>query len=122
VFGRTRDTGRITLRYTGVQDGRAYLVRNDVNIDTNGTTFSYMPTYVPVVKNAATMGSTSNQSFQSNTSTTAMVAIPRKPVARTVPQTGNVNVSSLIGGTLMIAGHQVNVIAVNESSITYTAN
>ena len=67
MFGRTRDTGRITLRYTGVQDGRAYFVRNDVNIDTNETTLSYMPTYVPVVKNAKTTGSTSNQSFQSNT-------------------------------------------------------
>jgi len=54
--------------------------------------------------------------------TTAMVAIPPKPVSRTVTQSGNVNVSAPIGGTLMIAGHQVNVIAANESSITYTAN
>lgn len=51
-----------------------------------------------------------------------MVAIPPKPVSRTVTQSGNVNVSAPIGGTLMIAGHQVNVIAANESSITYTAN
>lgn len=126
VFGRTRDTGRITLRYTGVQDGRAYFVRNDTTINTNETTLSHMPTYIPMPQNSTTTGTTTgktgNQSFQSNTTTTGMIVVPPKPVSRTVTQSGDISVSAPIGGTLMIAGHQVNVIAANESSITYTAN
>ena len=47
---------------------------------------------------------------------------PPKPVSRTVTQSGDISVSAPIGGTLMIAGHRVNVIAADESSITYTTN
>jgi hypothetical protein len=122
VFGRTRDTGRVTLRYTGVQDGRAYFTRNDVNIDTNETTLSQMPTYVPAVQNSTMTGSISKQPFQSNTTTTGMMVIPPRPISRTVTRSGDVSLSAPIGGTLMIAGHRVNVIAADESAITYTAN
>jgi hypothetical protein len=122
VFGRTRDTGSITLRYTGVQDGRASFVRNDVTINTNETTLSYMPTYLPAVQNSTTTGSTANRPFQSNTTTTGTVVVPPKPISRTVTQSGNISLSAPIGGTLMIAGHQVNVIAADQSSITYTTN
>ncbi len=122
VFGRTRDTGHITLRYAGVQDGRAQFVRNDTTINTNETTLSYMPTYVPVPQYSTTKGNSGNQSFQGTTTTTGTIVVPPKPISRTVTQSGNISVSVPIGGTLMIAGHRVNVIAANESSITYTAN
>jgi hypothetical protein len=40
VFGRSRDTGRVTVRFLGVEGNQAIFVRQDVAIQSNETTMS----------------------------------------------------------------------------------
>ena len=47
IFGRTRDAGRVIVRFVGVEGNQAVFVRQDVVIQSNETTMSRDPTLLP---------------------------------------------------------------------------
>lgn len=121
VFGRTRDTGHITLRYAGAKDGRAYFVRNDVSIDTNETTMSRSPLIIPTTQVSSMSGYAGSVPVSATSTTTGMEVIPPAPVSRIISQTGGLVVSAPIGGNLRIEGHTVTVVSADQGSVTYSA-
>ena len=120
IFGRTRDTGRITLRYAGAKDGRAYFVRNDVTIETNETTMSRSPMIIPTTQVSSMNGYVGNIPVSGTGTTTGTAILPPAPVSRIVSQTGGFVVSAPIGGTLPIEGHSMTVLTADERSVTYS--
>lgn len=120
IFGGTRDTGSVTLRYAGMKDGRAWFVRSDVSIHSDETTASRTSRYVPVTQYSTATGTVGTTPFQGSGTTTGMIVLPPKPVSRTVSQSGDMGLSAPIGGTLPIAGHTLTVIAADDSSVTYS--
>src|SRR5690348_4924459 len=43
IFGRTRDAGRVIVRYAGERDGTAFFARQNITINSTDTTMSRTP-------------------------------------------------------------------------------
>ena len=120
VYGRTRDIGRITLRYAGTKDGRAYFVRNDLTIETNETTMSRSPMVIPTTQVSSMSGNVGTIPVSATGTTTGMAVLPPAPVSRMISQTGGFVVSAPIGGALPVEGHTLTVISADQGSVTYS--
>jgi hypothetical protein len=120
IYGRTRDTGRVTLRYAGAKDGRAYFVRNDVTIETNETTMSRSPMVIPTTQLSSMSGNVGTIPVSATGTTTSMAVLPPAPVSRMISQTGGFVVSAPIGGALPIEGHTLRIVSADEGSVTYS--
>lgn len=47
IFGRTRDAGRVIVRFVGLEGNQAIFVRQNVVIQSNDTTMSRTPMFLP---------------------------------------------------------------------------
>lgn len=59
IFGRTRPTGRIIVRYLGLEQGRATFERHTIRLNSNATTMSSSPIIIPQTSTTTYGGSTS---------------------------------------------------------------
>jgi hypothetical protein len=91
--GRTRDGGRVIVRYVGLERGQALFVRQDVLIPSNRATMSQMP-----------------------------LILPPSPSAFTPNQAGQIQIAAPPGGSVIVDGHCVNFLRPVEGGIEYSVN
>lgn len=120
IYGRTRDTGRVIVRYIGAQGDRAYFVRQDVLINSNETTMSRTPMIVPTMQQSTASGYVGTTPVFGTQTTTGMAYIPPAPSSVTAVNGGQMQLSAAIGGTLHVEGRTLSVLSVGDGSIQYS--
>jgi hypothetical protein len=85
--GRTRDAGRVIVRYVGLERGQALFVRQDVLIPSNEATMSRMPMILPTPQKTAGGGVSVVQAsvIQPTTGTATGMAYCRPARRRSLP-------------------------------------
>lgn len=91
VFGRTTPTGRTTVTYHGVRNGKAILVRESLDIETGATTMNSTPLVIPNQTNASYRGNIGGTYFSgTSTSTGSPTVIPANTPDAVINQRGAV--------------------------------
>lgn len=122
VFGRSRDAGRVVVRYLGTQDGKAYFSRQDVLIQSNETTMSRSPMPVPTYQTTSGGGFLGNVPV-SGSSTTTGVQFIQPPAATVFPvAAGAIQLSAPVGGFVAVEGRKISVLQASEGGLEYSVN
>jgi hypothetical protein len=122
--GRTRDAGRVIVRYVGLERGQAF-VRQDVLIPSNEATMSRMPMILPTPQKTAGGGVSVVQASVIHPATgtaTGMAYVPPSPSAFTPSQAGQIQVAAPPGGSVIVDGHRINFLRPVEGGIEYSVN
>src|SRR5262249_14354434 len=79
LFGRTRETGRVTVRFVGIEDNQAIFLRQDVVIQNNETTMSRSPMVMPTYQNTTLSGNVGVVPVSGTATTTGLTYLPPQP-------------------------------------------
>jgi len=120
AFGRTRDSGRVVVRYLGTQGNQAVFSRQDVVIQSNETTLSRGPMPVPTYSQTSGSGSFGNIPISGSSYTTGMAYVPAQQATIFPMQAGQVQLVVPIGGSALIEGRRLAVLKAIEGGIEYT--
>jgi hypothetical protein len=120
IFGRTRDTGRVVVRYIGAEGDRAYFVRQDILISSNDTTMSRTPLIVPTVQQSTASGYVGRIPVSGTQTTTGYTYVPAAPSSNVAVGGGQLQLSAPVGGVLIVEGRTVSVLRIGEGSVEYS--
>jgi hypothetical protein len=122
VFGRTRDAGRVVVRFVGLEGNQALFVRQDVVIQSNETTMSRTPMFVPSYQTSTLTGNVGVVPVSATQTTVGTTYIPPAPSSSYPLQAGQIQVSAPIGGSLLVEGRRITVLRSVEGGIEYSVN
>lgn len=120
AFGRTRDSGRILVKYLGSQGNQAVFSRQDVVIQSNETTMSRSPMPVPMYSQTTGSGSFGNIPVSGSSSTYSTGYLPAQQATIFPIPAGQVQLVVPIGGSAMVEGRRLSVLRAAEGGIEYT--
>jgi hypothetical protein len=120
VFGRTRDTGRVLVRFLGVDGNQAIFVRQDVVIQSNETTMSRSPIILPKYQSTSLTGNVGTVPVAGTATTTGYTYIPPAPSSSYPVQAGEVRLAAPIGGSVLVEGHRIKVLRAVDGGIEYS--
>lgn len=119
AFGRTRDSGRILVRYLGLQGNQAVFSRQDVAIQSNETTMNRTPMPLPVVSTTSGSGSIGNIPVSGSSTTYGTTWIPPQQASIFPIPAGQVQLVVPVGGSALIEGRRLTVLKPVEGGIEY---
>ena len=122
VFGRTRDAGRVIVRFVGLEGNQAVFVRQDVVIQSNETMMSRDPTLLPNYQISTVSGTLGTIPVSGTRTTLGTTYIPPTPSSSYPMQAGEIQLAAPIGGSVMIEGQRLRVLRTIEGGIEYTVN
>src|SRR3984893_12596346 len=114
IFGRTRDAGRVIVRFVGLEGNRAVFIRQDVVIQSNETTMSRDPTLLPNYQISAASGTVGTVPVSAARATLGTTYIPPSPSSSYPTQAGEIPLAAPIGGSVMIEGQRLRVLRTIE--------
>jgi hypothetical protein len=97
LFGRTRDAGRVTVRFVGLDGNQAVFVRQDVAIQSNETTLTQGPQIVPGW-------------------------VPPANAYSYPMQAGQLQLAAPVGGSMLVEGRRLNVLRSVDGAIEYSVD
>src|SRR5580698_10416130 len=101
IFGRTRDAGRVIVRFVGLEGNQAVFVRQDVVIQSNETTTTRDPTLLPNYQISAVSGTVGMVPVSAGRATLGTAYIPPSPSSSYPMQAGEIQLAAPIGGSVM---------------------
>lgn len=120
AFGRTRDSGRILVRYLGLQGNQAVFSRQDVAIQSNETTMNRSPMPLPTVSTTSGSGYIGNVPVSGSSTTYGTTYIaPQQPSIFPIPA-GQVQLVVPVGGSALVDGRRLTVLKPVDGGIEYT--
>jgi hypothetical protein len=100
IFGRRRPAGRTVVQYVGTENGTVYFSRQSVAINSNETTTTRTPIFIPHAS--------------------GNIIIPPRPHSESQVGLAPVTIGVKVGGVLHAEGHTLRVLRVNsDGSIDY---
>jgi hypothetical protein len=121
VFGRTRDAGRVTIRYLGERGGVAYFSRQNVTVQSADTTMSRSPMYVPNIQSTTVSGNVGMVPVSGTTTTVGTgTYIPPSPSQNMVLDNGQMLLSAPVGGDLRVEGRTITVLKATGGLVEYS--
>jgi hypothetical protein len=121
VFGRTRDAGRVIVRYLGERNGVAYFSRQNVTIQSNDTTMSRTGMYVPNVQQTTMTGNVGTIPVSATGTTVGSgTYIPPSPSQSLVLDDGRMALSAPIGGELLVEGRTITVLRATGALVVFS--
>ena len=122
VFGRTRDAGRVTVRFVGMDGDRAVFVRQDTLIQSNETTETQGPRPVPTYRSTTVAGSIGTVPVSANSGAIGVDWVPATPAYSYPLQQGQIQLTAPIGGSVMVEGRRLNVLRSLEGGLEYSVD
>ncbi len=123
IFGRTRDAGRVIVRFVGLEGNQALFVRQDVVIQSNETTMSQTPVLLPDYQVSTVSGSVGTIPVSATRTTVGTpVYVPPSPSSSYPIQAGQVQLAAPIGGSVLVEGQRLRVLRMVEGGIEYSVN
>lgn len=120
LFGRTRDAGRIVVKYLGARDGRAWFGRRDIAISSNDTTMSRSPTVITSAQQSAMTGNFGTIPISAQQSTAGVAIMPAQPSTSSVTGVDTLALSAPEGGSVLIEGRTLTVLRIGDGQIAYS--
>src|SRR5260370_15319290 len=104
IFGRTRDAGRVIVRFVGLEGNQAIFVRQDVVIQSNETTMSQTPLVLPNYQISTVTGNVGTIPVSATQTTVGTPTyIPPSPSSSYPIQSGQIQLAAPIGGFGLVA-------------------
>ncbi len=122
AFGRTRDAGRIIVRFLGTEGGYAIFARQDTLIQSNETTQSRTPMILPTYSTTSGSGNFGNVPISGSSSTTGLAYLPPTGSTIIAIPAGQIQLSAPIGGSVPVEGRRLNVLRAVDGGIEYSVN
>src|SRR5882672_6428379 len=122
IFGRTRDAGRVVVRFVGLESNQALFVRQDVVIQSNETTMSRAPVLLPNYQTSTASGTVGTIPVSATRTTLGTTYIPPSPSSSYPMQAGEVQLAAPIGGSVLVEGQRLRVLRTIEGGIEYSVN
>ena len=122
IFGRTRDAGRVIVRFVGVEGNQAVFVRQDVVIQSNETTMTRDPTLLPNYQVSAASGTVGTVPVSARRATLGTAYIPPTPSSSYSMQAGEIQLAAPIGGLVLVEGQRLRVLRTVDGGIEYAVN
>jgi hypothetical protein len=122
IFGRTRDAGRVIVRFAGLEGNQAVFVRQDVVIQSNETTMSRAPVLLPNYQTSTASGTVGTIPVSATRTTLGTTYIPPSPSSSYPMQAGEVQLAAPIGGSILIEGQRLRVLRTVDGGIEYAVN
>jgi hypothetical protein len=122
IFGRTRDAGRVIVRFVGLEGNQAVFVRQDVVIQSNETTMTRDPTLLPNYQISAVSGTVGMVPVSAGRATLGTAYIPPSPSSSYPMQAGEIQLAAPIGGSVMVEGQRLRVLRTIDGGIEYAVN
>jgi hypothetical protein len=122
LFGRTRDAGRVTVRFVGLEGNQAIFVRQDVMIQSNETTMSRTPLIMPTYETSTLTGNVGRVPVSGTRTTTGSTYIPATPSSSYPIQAGQIQLTAPIGGSVLVEGQRIKVLRTVDGGIEYSVN
>jgi uncharacterized iron-regulated membrane protein len=122
IFGRTRDAGRVIVRFAGLNGNQAVFVRQDVVIQSNETTMTQTPVLLPNYQTSTVAGTIGSIPVSATRTTLGTTYIPPSPSSSYPIQAGQIQLVAPIGGSVLIEGQRLRVLRTIEGGIEYSVN
>jgi hypothetical protein len=122
AFGRTRDSGRIMVRYLGMDGNRAFFARQDVAIQSNETTMSRTPMVIPTFSTTSGNGYIGSVPISGSSNTSGLAILPPSGANSFPMQAGQIQLSAPIGGSVLVEGRRLNVLRPIDGGIEYSVD
>jgi hypothetical protein len=122
IFGRTRDAGRVIVRFVGVEGNQAVFVRQDVVIQSNETTMTRDPTLLPNYQVSAASGTVGTVPVSASRATLGTAYLPPAPSSSYAMQAGEIQLTAPIGGSVLVEGQRLRVLRTIDGGIEYAVN
>jgi hypothetical protein len=123
IFGRTRDAGRVIVRFMGLEGNQAIFVRQDVVIQSNETTMSRTPMFLPNYQTSTLTGNVGMIPVSATQTTVGSPTyVPPAPSSSYPIQAGQIQLSAPIGGSVLVEGQRIRVLRAIEGGIEYSVN
>jgi hypothetical protein len=105
IFGRTRDAGRVIVRFVGLEGNQAIFVRQDVVIQSNETTMSRSPMVLPTYQTSNLSGNVGVIPVSATQTTVGTTYVPPAPSSSYPIQAGQIQLTAPIGGSVLVEGN-----------------
>jgi uncharacterized iron-regulated membrane protein len=122
IFGRTRDAGRVIVRFAGLEGNQAVFVRQDVVIQSNETTMTQTPVLLPNYQTSTVGGTIGSIPVSATRTTLGTTYIPPSPSSSYPMQAGQIQLAAPIGGSVLVEGQRLRVLRTIEGGIEYSVN
>jgi hypothetical protein len=122
IFGRTRDAGRVTVRFVGLDGNQAVFVRQDVLIQSNDTTLTQGPQVVPTYQSSTMSASVGAVPVSATSGTWGIGWVPPADAYSYPMQTGQLQLAAPVGGSVLIEGHRLTVLRSLDNAIEYSVD
>ena len=119
LFGRTRDAGRVTVRFVGLDGDQAMFVRQDVTIQSNETTRTQGPLAVPTYQASTVNGNVGGLPVSGTRNSFGLVFVAPTPAYSYPIQSGQIQMTAPIGGALLVEGRRVRILRTVDGGIEY---
>jgi len=121
IFGRTRDTGRVSVRFLGMEGDQAVFGRQDMSITSNETTMSRSGMLIPNSQTTSMSGNIGMVPVSATSTTTGgYTYIPPAPSQTAITQSGLIPLSVAPGGSALVGGHRLTFLRRVEGGIEYS--
>lgn len=120
AFGRTRDSGRVIVRYLGMNGSQAVFARQDIAIHSNETTMNRSPMPLPTYSQTSGSGYIGNIPVSGSSSTIGTTWVPPQQASIFPLPAGQVQLAVPIGGSALIEGRRLTVLKPVDGGIEYT--
>jgi hypothetical protein len=122
LFGRTRDAGRVTVRFVGLDGNQAVFVRQDVAIQSNETTLTQGPQIVPTYQGSTVYGSIGAVPVSGNSETWGIGWVPPANAYSYPMQAGQLQLATPVGGSVLVEGRRLHVLRSLGDAIEYSVD
>ena len=120
IFGRTRDAGRVTVRFMGFDDNQVIFMRHDVAIQSNETTLTQGPLIMPTYQTATVSGNIGWTPVWATRNSWGVTYVPPVPSYSYPIQSGQVQIAAPIGGAVPVEGRRIKVLRIVDNGIEYS--
>jgi hypothetical protein len=122
IFGRTRDAGRVIVRFVGLEGNQALFVRQDVVIQSNETTMTQTPLVLPTYQVSTVGGTVGTIPVSATRTTVGTTYLPPSPSSSYPIQAGQIQLTAPIGGSVLVEGQRLRILRTVEGGIEYAVN
>jgi hypothetical protein len=119
IYGRTRDTGRVVVRFVGTQGDRANFVRQDILINSTETTMSRTPMVIPTSQQSVASGYIGSTPVSGVQTTTGVAYVPPAQASVTASDGGRLQLSAAAGGIISVEGRTITILQVGNGTVQY---
>jgi len=120
IFGRRTNAGRVIVRYVGMQNGNAAFHRAEITRETNATTMTETPLFLPSSSRTNMSGSVGNIPVSATATTTGYMVVPPRGSQSQAYQGPAFILNAPIGGSLRVEGRTLTILRAEGQNIEYS--